>query len=61
MMGKSMTSMESLVWLSIAVLIITLIHDYYFIPIIIRLVIIRLVIIRLVNPRTTILLQPLLY
>ena len=53
--------MESLVWLSIAVLIITLIHDYYFIPIIIRLVIIRLVIIRLVNPRTTILLQPLLY
>ena len=51
--------MESLVGLSVAVLIITVlimtvliitvIHDFYFIPI------------RLVNPRTTVLLQPLSY
>ena len=51
MVGYSITSMESLVGLSVAVLIITVlimtvliitvIHDFYFIPI------------RLVNPRTT--------
>ena len=46
MVGYSITSMESLAGLSVAVLImtvliITVIHDFYFIPI------------RLVNPRTT--------
>ena len=45
MVGYSITSMESLAGLSVAVLImtvliITVIHDFYFIPI------------RLVNPRT---------
>ena len=54
MVGYSITSMESLAGLSVAVLImtvliITVIHDFYFIPI------------RLVNPRTTVLLQPLSY